>query len=186
MPTLGVGKCEREKHDFYATHPETTRAFIRKISEDGVILHDIILEPACGAGHISEVLKEFGKTVVSRDKHDYGYGEVRFDFFKTKEKFDCILTNPPYKYELEFVKKAIECTNSNGFVIFLLKLQFLESKSRYPFLREHPPKYVYVFCNRQACAKNGDFKNTQHGAMCFAWYIWQKGFTEEPKIRWIE
>lgn len=32
---------------------------------------------------------------------------------------------------------------------------------------------------------NGDFKRYEHGAIAYAWYIWEKGFTGEPRIRWI-
>lgn len=186
LPTLGVGKSEREQHDFYATNPKTVKLFLEKIQEDGIIIPNKILEPACGAGHISEVLKEYGKEVISRDKYNQGYGKIGIDFLETTEKFDCIFTNPPYKYELDFAKKAIECTNRNGLVIFLLKIQFLETKSRSYFLKNFPPKYVYVHVIRQTCARNGDFENTKHGAMTFAWFIWQKGFFGEPVVRWID
>lgn len=45
---------KRIKYDYYATAFETTRAILRKEKLSGSIL-----EPACGEGHISKVLKEF-------------------------------------------------------------------------------------------------------------------------------
>ena len=49
----------------------------------------------------------------------------------------------------------------------------------------NPPKYVYVFSKRTVCARNGDFENTKGSAVCYCWYIWEKGFKGEPVIRWI-
>lgn len=44
----------RVKHDYYATAFETTRAILKR-----EFLIGSILEPACGEGHITKVLKEF-------------------------------------------------------------------------------------------------------------------------------
>ena len=39
-----------------------------------------ILEPCCGEGHISNVLKDAGHIVTSSDLIDRGYGEVKSIF----------------------------------------------------------------------------------------------------------
>ena len=75
-------------------------------------------------------------------------------------------------------------------VIMFLKLQFLEGKARRKLFEKYPPKYVYVFSERQRCSMNGDFSKYSnggqtHGAVAYCWYIWQKGFSGEPIIRWI-
>ncbi len=68
----------------------------------------------------------------------------------------------------------------------LLKIQFLEGKERYKFFRKNPPKFVYVNSSRQNCARNADFKtHIRNSAICYAWFVWQKGFSGEPIIRWI-
>lgn len=70
-----------------------------------------------------------------------------------------------------------------------LKLSFLEGQARYSFYKTNPPKYVYVFSERVACAKNGDFYSDSGkkigSAVAYAWYVWQKGFTGDPVIKWI-
>lgn len=71
-----------------------------------------------------------------------------------------------------------------------LKLQFLEGKKRKEMFDKYPPKYVYVFSERQRCAMNGDFNKYinnggTHGAVAYCWYVWEKGFSGEPIIRWI-
>jgi hypothetical protein len=66
----------------------------------------------------------------------------------------------------------------------LLKITFLETKKRYDFFKINPPKYIYVFVNRQGCGKGGgEFKNG--GAALYSWMIWIKGSKTEPIIRWI-
>ena len=75
----------------------------------------------------------------------------------------------------------------NGLVVMFLKIQFLEGKQRNKFFKKYPPKYVYVNSSRQNCAKNGDFATySKAAAICYAWFIWQKGFKGEPTIRWID
>jgi hypothetical protein len=32
---------------------------------------------------------------------------------------------------------------------------------------------------------NGDFASQKQSAIAYAWYVWEKGFTGEPRIRWI-
>jgi hypothetical protein len=38
------------------------------------------------------------------------------------------------------------------------------------------------------CAKNGDFETYKKGvgsAMCYAWFIWEKGYKGKPEIDYI-
>lgn len=113
------------------------------------------------------------------------------DFLEYQGTYDGdILTNPPYKYAKEFVEHSIETIKENNYVIMFLKLQFLEGKARKRLFEKYPPKYVYVFSQRQRCAMNGDFSKysnngNTHGAVAYCWYIWQKGFKGEPIIRWL-
>ena len=66
-----------------------------------------------------------------------------------------------------------------------LKLTFLEGKARKEFYKKNPPKYIYVFSERQTCYINGDFSEKKGSTVCYCWYIWEKGFTGEPIIRWL-
>ena len=139
---------------------------------------------------MSEVLKSRGYKVWSTDLIDRGYGSGNTDFLKSIPDSWCgdILTNPPYKYAKEFVEKAMEVTREGTYTVMFLKIQFLEGQGRKELFEKYPPKYVYVNSRRQVCAKNGDFDKYSKGtgtAICYCWFIWQKGFTGEPIIRWI-
>lgn len=188
--TLGASnhsKSDRQKVDFYATDPNALSIFLERIKTDNLVLPSTICEPSCGAGHLSEELIKHGFTVDSYDLYDHGYGVIGEDFLKSNRKYDCFLTNPPYKYALEFVNHAIENLIPNGLVIMLLRIQFLEGQRRNEFFKKYPPKYIYVNSRRQNCAKNGDFKKYfSTSAICYAWFVWQEGFKGEPKVRWID
>lgn len=71
-------------------------------------------------------------------------------------------------------------------VAMFLKIQFLEGKSRRALFSRWPPKTVYVSSGRLHCAMNGDFeKYAKSSAICYAWYVWEKGYTGETVIKWI-
>lgn len=95
-----------------------------------------------------------------------------------------IITNPPYKYAAEFVKHALDISNTGVKVAMFLKIQFLESRKRRELFKEYPPKTIYVFSERVNCHKNGIITSSS-SAVCYAWFIWEKGFTGNPIIKWI-
>ena len=66
-----------------------------------------------------------------------------------------------------------------------LKIQFLEGKARKEFFKEHPPKIIYVASSRLKCAKNGDFDKYTSSAVCYAWFIFEKGYKGKSVVEWI-
>lgn len=174
-----VGSDERERDDYYATEPKAVELLLDLEKFDSNIL-----EPCCGEGHMSEVLKSAGYNVTSSDLIDRGYGGVKslFDY----EHFDGdIVTNPPYKLALDCVKKSLDIVDDGHKVAMFLKIQFLESKTRKEFFEQYPPKVVYVASKRLVCAKNGDFNQYTGKAMSFAWFIWEKGYKGDTILKWF-
>lgn len=171
----------RENNDFYATEPKAVELLLEKEH-----FNRHIWEPACGQGHISEVLNRHGYDVLSTDLIDRGYGRSGVDFLQTTDIFEGdIITNPPYKYALEFACKGLALLPEGHKMAFLLRIQFLEGKTRRKFFEQYPPRTVYVASSRLVCAKNGDFKTIKSSALCYAWFVWQKGFSGKPTIDWI-
>ena len=166
----------REKNDFYATPEESTEKLLRVTSFRGRIY-----EPCCGQGHISEVLVKHGYEVFSSDLVDRGYGTPRVDFLMETQKYDNIVTNPPFKNALEFAERALELSRYK--VALLLKLSFLEGVARRNFFKRYPPEKVWVFSQRQALMKNGEPHSG--GMLALAWFIWSKGNIESPTIGWV-
>lgn len=171
----------RADNDFYATDPRAIELLL-----DLENFSNKIWECACGEGHLSKVLEDRGYDVVSTDLINRGFGTVGVDFLSSSETFDGdIITNPPYKYAIEFVEKAISSVTSGHKVAMLLRLSFLEGISRRKLFDRHPPKTVYVASKRILCAKNGDFENSDGSAIAYAWFVWEKGFVGEPTLRWF-
>lgn len=176
---------ERQVDDYYATEPKATELLLReeKFSQK-------VWEPACGAGHMSMVLKANGYCVKSSDITDRGYpGTEIIDFLSyTNQNILDIITNPPYKYAKEFVAKALDISSVETKIAMFLKLTFLESKSRRELFEKYPPKTIYVSSSRLQCAKNGDFEKYSKGAgtaVAYAWFVWVKGFDGCPVVKWI-
>ena len=192
--TLGASnhtENEREQDDYYATDPIAITKLLAVES-----LNRKVWECAAGAGHLSEHLKKHGWQVYSTDIKNRGYILNAVQDFLTatqeqipfKGKYD-ILTNPPYKYAKEFVIKALELLPEGCKCFMFLKLTFLEGKARFNQLfAKTPPKAVHVFSERVICAKNGDFQRMKDGggsAVAYAWFVWEKGYTDQTIINWI-
>ena len=178
---------ERAAGDYYATEPKATRLLLENEN-----FYKYVWEPAAGGGHMVDVLKEYGYNVKASDIVDRGCPGVEImDFLKvTKADIDRdfsrdIITNPPYKYAREFVEHALELSMDGAKIAMFLKLQFLEGQARRELFKQHPPKTVYVSSGRLKCAPNGDFDKVQSSAVAYAWFVWEKGYTGRPKIKWI-
>lgn len=182
--TLGASNHvaeERESHDYYATDPKALEKLLEVEKFD-----KYVWECACGEGHLVRVLETNGYEVEASDIVKRGYNCKIIDFLQYRFNYGGdIITNPPYKYAQEFVEKAIDVVKYGHKVAMFLKVQFLEGQKRKKMFEKFPPKVVYVFSERMKCAKNGDFENTGSSAVAYAWYIWEKGFTGEPVIRWL-
>lgn len=184
--TLGArnyAKSPRVENDYYATEPKATQVLL-----DVEHFSHRIWEPACGGGHMSEVLKRGGYDVMSTDLVDRGYGDKTGVDFLQQDKApipNCdIITNPPYSLALEFAEHAMDILGDGHKLAMFLKLQFLEGKKRKQLFMKYPPVYVYVSSSRLHCGRNGvfDFKSN---AVAYAWYVWQKGFSGATVIRWV-
>ena len=208
--TLGASNHtaeERQENDYYATAPEGAE-WLLKIEPQ----IDSVWECFVGGGHIAEVYRKAGKLkaisdLVDRNYHPEGivssYGK---DFLKmTKVWKGDIVSNPPYKDAVDYVKHALELIQEGHYVALFMKLTFLEGKERKKFFEENPPVRVWVSSSRIPCAKNGEFetpKKDKNGnpkldkdgnpimekvssAACYAWFIWQKGFKGDTIVKWF-
>lgn len=179
----------REANDYYCTDPKAIDALLGSVV--GFKIPEKVWECACGTGHLSERLAYFGRDVVSSDLVDRGYGQV-VDFLECEDMpqgCSCIITNPPYKYALEFVKHSLELLPEGGLCIMFLKTTFLEGQRRWKEIyRSTPPKWVLQFRKRVLCAKNGRFEEMRRGggsAVSYAWFVWEKGYKGKTTIEWI-
>lgn len=184
--TLGASNHaagERAANDYYATDPRAVEMLLQMET-----FAPVIWEPACGEGHISKVLAAHGYEVISTDLIYRGFGDPEpLNFLEeTLDGFEGdIITNPPYSVGLQFVERALESVRPGGKVAMFLKVQFLEGKRRGEFFKKSPPRSVYISRSRLACYKNGDLTTNPESAIAYAWYVWEKGFTGDPVIKWF-
>lgn len=180
LATSTHSTSEREKNDFYATEPRAVTLLLEKEK-----FNKYILEPCCGKLHISNELKKHNYIVKESDLIDRGVNSEVKDFLDIKEWSGDIITNPPYKHALQFVEHALNIVGNGNKVAMFLKIQFLEGKARKEFFKDNPPKVIYVASSRLNCAKNGEFHKYKSSAVCYAWFVWEKGSKSDSIVKWI-
>lgn len=176
---------EREPLDYYATDPKAVDLLLEKET-----FNNHIWEPAARGGHIAERLIARGYDVFSSDIYDHGFAglNAKIDFLSiADDKINThdIVTNPPYGHAAEFVEKALDISQHGVKVAMFLKLSFLEGKARKKLFAKYPPRVVYVSSSRLKCGKGGDFSGKNSSAIAFAWFVWVKGHSGDPVIKWI-
>lgn len=184
---FSLNSTKRNKNDYYQTPYSMTRQLLEVENFEGKIL-----EPCCGAGAIVKVLRDYDKSVDYCDLNNEfsltGIFKNFKDFINDDfDRYDNIITNPPYSLANEFILKAKEITNNK--IAMLLPLNYLHGVTRYNEIyldRKFPLKAVYVFCRygmlEETIRDDGSYRT---GMMVYAWYIWDKDYKGEPIIRWI-
>ena len=143
----------QESDDFIPTPPYATRALYEFVAPElkEYALTSTVLDPSAGAGHMLRVFKEYRHLDVwGSDLNDHGAGmtiTTGVDYRKCPIKgVDYIITNPPYKHLNEFIEKALDDAKLG--VSMLVRVQALESQSRYEIFKKHPPTQVAFFSDR--------------------------------------
>lgn len=149
----------RSETDFYPTPPEATIALLNFLNlKPGTV----IWEPACGQGHMSNVMKEYGYCVLETDL------QLGVDFLQTPCK-DCdwIITNPPFSVSEQFIK---QCVKHGKPFAFLLKSQYWHAKKRLSLFAQSKPSYILPLTWRP----NFLFQTNKSGKslMDVMWVIW--------------
>lgn len=183
-------RSKRGARDFLPTPPFATRALMERVlaSQWAFDWHEYSCwEPACGEGHMVEVLKEYFGCVMYSDIHNYGYaGTYRGDFINEDFPAACadfIITNPPFDAKAEaFAHRALALARVG--VALFLPLRWLEGVGRYERLfRDTPPTLIAPFVERvNLCKDRWNPKGTT--ATAYMWLVWIKGANPQPPY-WI-
>jgi hypothetical protein len=174
--------------DYSPTPPFATRALIERVlptmNISAVSLRSVH-EPACGEGHMAEVLREYFPTVIATDIVDRGYGDAVRNFLDDTFEVDAdwIITNPPFNKKAEqFTLKAIQQARV-GVAIFA-RLQWIETIGRYERLfRDYPPTQIAFFCERVPLHM-GRWEPEGKTATAYIWLVWVKARAPRPPF-WI-
>ena len=172
--------------DDFPTPPWATRALLEHIlSPQENLQAQTCLEPACGAGHMAKVLKEYFGHVRCSDAYDYHYGEVRdyLTYPYETNAVDWVITNPPFRLAEEFVLRSL-CVARRG-VAILARTVFLESVGRYNrVFRDNPPAVFAQFVERVPMVR-GRLDRNASTATGYAWLVWEKGNVDPPRLMWV-
>lgn len=171
--------------DDFPTPPWATRGLLEHVLDTRTLANLSCLEPACGAGHMAKVLKEYFGEVKYADAYHYGYGPIR-DFLTypyETNAVDWVITNPPFRLAEEFVQRALEVAKIG--VAILARTVFLESCGRYRDIFEtNPPKKFAQFVERVPMIRGRlDIKATT--ATGYAWFVWDKHGRSTPQLMWV-
>ena len=94
-----------------------------------------ILEPTHGKGAISDLLEEWGYTVIKQDKYPKTDDTIEADFLTDDiPECDMIIFNPPFCLKTEFLRRA--CESGKPF-IFICPVTIIETQKRFALFREH-------------------------------------------------
>lgn len=172
--------------DYFPTPPFATRALMEVVLPHLGVNHlDSIWEPACGEGHIAEVLREYAQEVMATDVFDFGYGDAH-DFLSGEPQWspDWIVTNPPFNDKAEaFVLRAIEAARAG--VAMFLRLQWLETVGRYErIFKPQPPALIAQFAERVPLCK-GRWDPDGSTATAYLWIVWYRSHRGPTEFAWI-
>lgn len=182
--------CSRDRAslDFYATDPVAAK-WLLKLEPN---LSNNIWECACGDLALSNVFTAAGKNVRNTDIVARKEGIEILDFLSCDTPMHDvdIVTNPPYNKAKEFVEKSLSLIDEGYYVCMFLKLTFLEGQGRRQLFKDYPPIRVWVSSTRMGCYPNGIpdnllESNSSGSAVCYAWFVWQKGYKGFPELRWF-
>lgn len=181
-------ESERVKDDFYATPKIAVDKLFLELEKLNINLPKIIIEPSVGTGSIAIPFCKKGYSIIGFDIIDRGFPNTNIVDWLTVSRPEidnlAIVANFPYNKIQEHTEHSLSVLKDGEYLIELAKIQFLEGKARRKMFNKNPPKYVLVFSERIKCLANGE--NTGgSSAICFCWYIFQKGFKGMPQVDWL-
>lgn len=181
-------ESERVKDDFYATPKIAVDKLFLELEKLNINLPKIIIEPSVGTGSIAIPFCKKGYSIIGFDIIDRGFPNTNIADWLTVSRPEidnlAIVANFPYNKIQEHTEHSLSVLKDGEYLIELAKIQFLEGKARREMFNKNPPKYVLVFSERIKCLANGE--NTGgSSAICFCWYIFQKGFKGMPQVDWL-
>lgn len=177
MSAAGRGAV-RAPYDLYETPMESIEAVLPHIY---IPVNGTILEPTAGSGNVIRALKNHYIPFGINEYHACEIDEVHrasleelchevfiqdFLTFYPEDTYDLVIGNPPYHLAKECIEHALTLLSEGGILVFLLRLNFLESQKRKQFWKEHPVKQLYVLSKRPSFTGHGT------DATSYSWFVW--------------
>jgi hypothetical protein len=158
-------RYDRQGHDWYCEPGYTVRSLFDRVRFTGPI-HD----PCCGRGMIPTIAAEYGHQASGSDLVHRGQGVGGIDFLTDNTQRQTLIFNPPFKIAAAFVLHALDVAPE---VAVLVKVQFLNSQSRYDQLySRRPPSFVLVLSRRPSMPPGDVNQKPRNGTDEFTWLVW--------------
>lgn len=181
---------KRHIADYYVTPVKDIITFLGALDEEVTlnIWDKIILDP-CAGGDSShnmsypKALREYYAIpndwdgIKTIDIREDSLAETKCNYIETKLDYEpfLVISNPPFNQAMEFIKKALNDVGKGGYVAMLLRLNFLETKTRKEFFDNYMPTWIFVHHKRMSFTDAG---GTDSVAYCHM--VWKKN--EYPKF----
>lgn len=175
---------DRHATDFYVTPKSCVVEFLnawKKDMPDYGFENAIYLDPCAGgdANHgmtYPEVIKEMFNPlhIKTMDIREDSRASMIKDFLLADmngQRYDIIITNPPFYLAKEIIEKALSEVNNEGYVVMLLRLNFLGSKGRKVFFEQYPPERIYVHHRRMSFTDDGKTDSIE-----YMHAVWRKDY----------
>jgi hypothetical protein len=162
--------------DYYVTNVDKIVEFLKEfIRYESETFEGVILDCAAGGDlnhpmSYPEALKQMGyNDIRTIDIREDSLAELKTDYltYKLDYKPKTIITNPPFGVAREMIEKALDDVEDNGWVIMLLRLNFLESKTRKVFFEKNIPEYIFVYSSRMSFTDNRKTDSVAYAHYCF-------------------
>ena len=187
---------KRRKSDYYVTPIEPIKKFLKELCREEPYFAEklnrgCILDPCAGGDKehemsypkaIKEYLnqKRFIKTIDIREDSRANKTSNYLSKY-IYDNIDIIISNPPFRDAMKFIKKSLDDVKNRGYVIYLLRLNYFGTQKRYEFWQKYMSKYTFVHHKRMSFTDEGGTDSIE-----YAHFVWQKNnYPKFSKIKVI-
>lgn len=176
-------------------HFETPRWAVEAVLNVEAVTR-IVVDPCCGAGVLSEAVRDRRREARSYDLHDVRSYDIHDWGYKgqfTKRDFldpcwhlvqeTTVLMNPPFKKSQAFIEKA-HGLNARKILCFC-PFQFWTGKRRRTFWDRFPPARIHVLAERATCWRHDipQEERKNDTPTVYAWFVFERGQgTKTPPV----
>lgn len=107
---------------------------------------------------------------------------LTYPFSQAGRPFDLIISNPPFSLIREFIERSLHLLPVNGYLAFLLRLNYFGSQKRAQWFQTMMPEYAYVHSRRLSF----DPISRRTDSIEYVHAVWRKGYCPDfTKLRVI-
>ncbi|NVJ90854.1 MAG: hypothetical protein HWE34_04310 [Methylocystaceae bacterium] len=166
---------QAEIAEAWETAPWAVRSILRV-----ELLTPSVVDPCCGTGIITDILRKSGYSVHSQDLYDWGFeGADKVGSNWLIEDMDLtgrtVMMNPPFSLACKFVDKAFALGARK--VLCFQRQAWRESQERRMWWEKRPPARIWLCgdrANTWLFTLPPDQRKNPRMMPC-AWYVWEEG-----------